>query len=499
MVPMSFPVPETRVRAVNSDLERPDGAYVLYWMIAARRTRHSFGLQRAVWHAERLGLPLLVFEPLRCGHRWASQRIHRFVLDGMADNADRLEELRIAYYPWVERHDGGGKGLLCALAGRAAIVVTDLFPCFFLPRMVQAAGAQLDVALEEVDGNGVVPLSLVPKPFSRAFDFRRFLQRELPRHLDVRPTDDPLVGRGGLRGELGELVTPAILHRWPPVTQALLDGDPTALAGLPVDAEVPPVHFRGGPQAGEERLASFLALRLPRYDERNHPDREVVSELSPYLHFGHVSSHELAGTLLDEAGWSAPHPALKATGSRTGWWGLSEAQEGFLDQILTWRELGYADCLLRPDYASYGSLPQWARRTMDEHRDDERPELYSLEQLEGAATSDDIWNAAQRQLRAEGRIHNYLRMLWGKRIYEWSPSPEEAWRRLEHLNNRWSLDGRNPNSYSGIGWVMGRFDRAWGPERPIFGKLRYMTSGSTRRKLRLTQYLLRWGDQAALF
>ena len=496
---MHFLESNRRVRVVNDQPERPTGAYVLYWMIASRRTRYNFGLQRAVSHAERLDLPLLIFEPLRCGHRWASQRIHRFVLDGMADNAERLRDRQVAYYPWLEREAGEGKGLLRELASRAAIVVTDLFPCFFLPRMVQAAGAKIDVMLEEVDGNGIVPLSSVPKTFSRAFDFRRFLQREISPHLDERPSKDPLGGRPGLRGELEVLVDPAILGRWPPVPQTLLDGDSTALDALPVDAAVPPVSYRGGSREGEHRLRMFLDIKLSRYGERNQPDQDVVSDLSPYLHFGHVSAHELVGMLLDEACWSAPHPPLKVTGARSGWWGLSAAQEGFLDQILTWRELGYTDCFQRPDHAEYESLPEWARRTMDEHRGDERPELYTLEQLEAAQTSDEIWNAAQRQLRTEGRIHNYLRMLWGKRIYEWSPSPEEAWRRLEHLNNRWALDGRNPNSYSGLGWVMGRFDRAWGPERPIFGKLRYMTSGSTRRKLKLSRYLQQWGDQSTLF
>jgi len=250
--------------------------------------------------------------------------------------------------------------------------------------------------------------------------------------------------------------------------------------------------MRGGPVAGEALVERFLARNLHRYHERNHPDQDVASGLSPYLHFGHVSSHEIVGTLLDDAQWTAPHVPLKPTGGRSGWWGLSEAQESFLDQVITWRELGYVFCHHTPDYDQYSTLPPWARKSMDETRDDVRPELYTLEELEQGRTSDPVWNAAQRQLRVEGRIHNYLRMLWGKRIYEWSPSPEEAWRRLEELNNRWSLDGRNPNSYSGIGWVMGRFDRAWGPVRPIYGKLRYMTSDSTRRKLKLKQYLARW-------
>ena len=496
---MTARVPDLRIHVVNDAPERQEAKYVLYWMIAARRTRSNFSLQRAIEHAERRGLPLLVFEPLRVGYRWASHRIHRFVIDGMTDNAARLDALGVAYYPYVEPDEGAGQGLLEALAARAAVVVTDTFPCFFLPRMVAAAGARLDVRLEEVDTNGVMPLAATPKAFSRAFDFRRFLHKTLLDHVDDRPELDPLDGREGLRAVLEDLVPEAVLARWPRTSQALFDRAPAALSALPIDDTVPPVPFRGGSEEGERRMARFLAHRVSRYDDRNHPDLAVASELSPYLHFGHVSSHELVGTLLDNAGWTAPHPPLKPTGSRSGWWGLTESLEGFLDEVITWREVSYTFCWHTPDYDAYTSLPAWARTSMDEHRQDPRPELYSLEDLENARTSDPIWNAAQRQLRREGVIHNYLRMLWGKRIYEWSPTPEEAWRRLEQLNNRWSIDGRNPNSYSGIGWVMGRFDRAWGPERPIFGKLRYMTSDSTRRKLKLKQYLARWGEQTALF
>jgi deoxyribodipyrimidine photo-lyase len=161
---------------------------------------------------------------------------------------------------------------------------------------------------------------------------------------------------------------------------------------------------------------------------------------------------------------------------------------------VTWREIGYNFCFHRPDYAELGSLPDWARKTLDEHRSDERPEVYGLADFEEAATHDQIWNAAQNELRARGRIHNYLRMLWGKKILHWSRTPEEALDIMIELNNKYAIDGRNPNSYSGIFWVLGRFDRAWGPEREVFGKVRYMSSKNTRRKLRLDSYLDRWGD-----
>jgi deoxyribodipyrimidine photo-lyase len=182
----------------------------------------------------------------------------------------------------------------------------------------------------------------------------------------------------------------------------------------------------------------------------------------------------------------------RVTGSREGWWGLPASSEAFLDELVTWRELGYNFCHHRRDWGTYGSLPAWARATLAEHARDARPEHYTRAQLERAETADPIWNAAQRELLAEGRIHNYLRMLWGKKILEWSASPRTAFATLVELNNKYAVDGRDPNSNSGISWIFGLFDRPWGPERPIFGTVRYMSSAATRRKLELADYLARW-------
>jgi deoxyribodipyrimidine photo-lyase len=192
-------------------------------------------------------------------------------------------------------------------------------------------------------------------------------------------------------------------------------------------------------------------------------------------------------------GWSAELLPGSGAGARAGWWGMSESAEAFLDQLVTWRELGYHAAARRPDdYDRYEALPAWARATLEKHAGDARPALYAHDRLERGDTGDELWNAAQRQLRGEGRIHNYLRMLWGKRVLEWTPSPREALAALFALNDRWALDGRDPNSASGIGWCLGRYDRPWAPERVVYGVVRYMSSANTRRKLRLTGYLRRW-------
>ncbi|HSF40677.1 MAG TPA: deoxyribodipyrimidine photolyase, partial [Thermoanaerobaculia bacterium] len=179
------------------------------------------------------------------------------------------------------------------------------------------------------------------------------------------------------------------------------------------------------------------------------------------------------------------------------WWGMSAPAEKFLDEVITWREVGYNMASRREDFERYESLPEWAQATLAKHAKDRRPHLHTLEEFEAAATGDELWNAAQGQLVAEGRIHNYLRMLWGKKVLEWSASPREALEILIHLNNKYALDGRDPNSYSGIFWCLGRYDRPWAPERPVFGTVRYMSSDSTRRKFKVGGYIERYARRAA--
>ena len=474
---------EPRCARLNDAPERPERAHVLYWMTSARRTRYNYGLQRALAHAARLRRPLIVLEALRLDHRWASARTAAFVAQGMADNAAAFARGPVAYHAYVEPALGAGRGLLAALAADAAIVVTDHYPCFFLPAMARAAAARLEVAVEAVDSNGLMPLSATPASFSTAHSFRRFLQKNLLPHLHEPPLADPLAGISLPRAAVPE----AVLRRWPATA---LDRIPGWLPQLPVDQAVAPVACVGGAVAAGAALRRFLDQRLDDYGTlRNQPEPEVASGLSPYLHFGHLSAHEAWAALAERERWRPGLVAPKATGSREGWWGLRPTAEAFLDELVTWRELGYVFCHHNPDtYYRYDGLPDWARATLEAHRADPRPRRYDLDALEGARTHDGLWNAAQNQLVTEGRIHNYLRMLWGKKVLEWSDSPERAFDALVHLNNKYALDGRDPNSYSGIAWTFGRFDRPWGPVRPIFGTVRYMSSDNTARKLDVKRY-----------
>jgi deoxyribodipyrimidine photo-lyase len=486
-----MPVDTARILKLNDAPVATGGEYVLYWMVAARRTRYNWALDRALELAQEVGQPLLVFEPLRIGYEWASARFHGFLIEGMMDNARACEEAGVGYYPYVEPEVGAGRGLLRRLSERASVVVTDDFPAFFLPRMVRAAAEMVPRAFEAVDGNGILPMRQAGRAYPTAHQFRRFLHAEILEHLTHPPARDPL------RGAHGAVATPAreVLTEWPVADLDALSG-PRGMDDLPIDHDVQPVDgLSGGAVSADDRLQRFLDHRLYQYAElRNRPGEDGTSWLSPFLHFGHIATHEIVERVLEREEWSPDRVEEGARGKRSGWWGISESGEGFLDELVTWRELGFNNAAHDSLFDQYEGLPEWARRTLAEHAYDRREHLYDRTTLEAAETHDELWNAAQRQLASEGRIHGYLRMLWGKKILQWSATPQEAFAVMVELNNKYALDGRDPNSYSGISWVLGRYDRPWGPERPIFGKVRYMTSENTARKFDVSEYLEQYGS-----
>ncbi len=502
-------VPSERVRCLVDAPVNGEGAYVLYCMTAFRRTRWNFAFDRAVEWANHLRLPLLVFEPLRAQYEWATNRTHRFVIDGMRANAAACDRHGALYYPYIETEAGTGSGLFAALAGNAAVVIGDDYPAFFLPRLIAAYARQVRSRFEVIDANGVVPLGAPPKIFPSAYFFRRYLQSVLPEFVGVTPKADslsayvPIAHQGTRKSILNSAgVSEAVLTRWTPAFDDVPDASDTLLEQVNLPGPSLQCPTTGGQGAASIALSSFMEQRMAGYvDGRNAFDSHGSSGLSPYLHFGHLSSFEIVDAILRNERWSPDRLATSAKGKREGWWGMSASAEAFLDQLITWRELGFNMCSRRPDYDTFGSLPEWAQRTLQEHAGDPRPYVYSREAFETAATHDEVWNAAQRQLVREGRMHNYLRMLWAKKILHWTESPHVALDVMIYLNNTYALDGRDPNSYSGIFWCLGRYDRPWGPERPIFGKVRYMTSDSTRRKFKINGYLARYGaaTQTELF
>lgn len=482
-----------RLQTLNDRPVDTSKPYILYWMTSARRPQFNFALEHAISVANQHNIGLVVFEGLRMDYRWASDRFHQFVREGMLVNQNAFANSKVHYIPCLETPDVPIKDILWALINQSAAVITDYFPAFFLPKMTQLAANKCPVQFQQVDGNGIYPIWATDRYYTTAHSFRRHMQKTIAPYLTDFPVEDPLPN-------LKNSYTPNTTQFSDTMLRLFAQDIATLeLSTLPIDHSVQPILDRkGGYGEARKRLIQFMNNGLKKYDvDRQSADNDPSSGLSPYLHFGHISAHEMVQRIWTLYQWTPTMVATKATGSREKWWNLPAPVEALLDQIITWRDLGFIYCHHDPNYATYDSLPEWAKITMEEHLADSRPYTYTLAEFERAQTHDPIWNAAQRQLVKEGRMHNYLRMLWAKKVLHWTNTPREAIEILEELNNKYALDGRDPNSYSGIMWTLGRFDRAW-TERTVFGKIRYMTSDSTKRKMKLTNYLKTYGPASTV-
>jgi deoxyribodipyrimidine photo-lyase len=475
---------QARLRRLNDAKTNPQGAYVLYWAQAYRRLDHNHALDYALRCAGELRKPLVVYEGLRLDYPWASRRLHRFVLEGMRDNAAAAADLGLSYWPFVETPDKPARGLLREIADRAALVVTDDFPCFIVPEQSAALARQTMAPVFAVDANSVVPLSLLGAAVGAAAHLRPRIHKAFAETWAHRAAPRPVVSE-----EAGQAVE-APVEVWDP--ESLEE----SLDSLPLDRSVPEVPGTvGGARAAKARLREFLKKRLRGYaEDRSSPAAPAdghASGLSPYLHFGHIGIEEVVEAALATTGdWKPEDLRIHNRGKREGYFSDDADVNAFLDEALTWRDVGFQwHWTRRADTVSLErALPAWALATLAAHAGDPRAHVYTPEEWEAGATHDPLWNAAQRELVATGTIHNYLRMLWGKKVIEWSRSPAEAYQTLVHLNNKYALDGRDPNSYTGILWCFGLFDRPWAPERPALGVLRYMSSDNTARKFKLGPY-----------
>lgn len=479
---------QNRVRILNDAPAKPTAPYVLYWMQMYRRLEYNHALEYAVERANELQKPLLIFEGLNCDYPWASDRHHRFILDGMKEHQDAASKKDLNYFGYVEVSPGGGRGLLRWLAKDAVMVISDDYPAFVSRTHNEQTAQRVTVPYVVVDSNGIIPLSLSRKAPYSAYEFRRLMQKRFAESFLSVPKKDPL---SALRNRERIVLHREVRKRWP---EADLQDLPALLKKVRIDHSVPPCPISGSRVSALRQLRKFAAHGLLRYaEQRNHPDLNGTSGLSPYLHFGKISAHEVVMSVLKKqpAKWSLASLRYR-NGSREGFWNGNPSIDAFLDQLITWREVGFHFCRHTPNYDQFESLPSWASIALAKHTKDWRSHLYSLEEFETGKTHDSLWNAAQRQLLREGTIHNYLRMLWGKKILEWTSDPKTALEIMIRLNDRYALDGRDPNSYSGIFWVLGRFDRPWGPERPVYGMVRYMSSENTARKVKVKEYLKRY-------
>ncbi|HET9156369.1 MAG TPA: deoxyribodipyrimidine photo-lyase [Myxococcaceae bacterium] len=464
-------VDPARVRVVRDAPLPSRGEYVLYWCMVNQRVPCNHALQAAIALGNRLRLPVICYHALRPDYPHASDRLHAFVLQGLDELGNAMRARGVPSWLELPRNTRQHVPRLAALGKRAAAVVSDWFPAFIIPGHLRGAARALEVPLVAVDASCVVPMQRIPEKQVGAYTIRPKLRKLWPEYLGRLPRgQDPEHAREAERVDLG--FAP---EKHPERLVRELDG-------FDIDHSVAPVKDRpGGRDAALRSLRVFVRDHVARFDEaRNDPGQRGQSGVSAALHWGLLFAGEVARACIDAHGADQPGVA------------------SFLEELLVRRELGFNYCLHTPvhDQLRVASLPGWAQQTLARHAKDRREHLYTLDQLDRGETSDPLWNAAQRQLREDGRIHGYLRMLWGKKILEWSPSPQEALERMAHLNDRYALDGRDAVSVANFMWVLGLHDRPF-QERPVLGKVRPMSSARTAQKVDLGPYLARYGGADA--
>ena len=412
-----------------------------------RRVSNNHALAYAIEQANELGLPLLVYEGLTCSYPYANDRIHTFMLENVPDFAKAVRELGAGYCFYLRRKRSDPNDVLYKLAAEAALVVTDDYPTFIPAKHNTRVPFKIDVAYHAVDSSCVVPMNRIAKREWAAYTIRPKIHKLLPEYLHP-------------------LQMPRLVRKWtdpPAVWHTEVDDILSLVASCEIDHAVKPSpDFHGGYTEARGRLEQFVSTNLSRYaDERNEPSAHATSNLSPYLHFGHISSLEVA---------------LETT-----------ASPAFQEELIVRRELSFNFCR-HAKFDSLDSLPDWVQAQLRHHAGDPRPVTFTREQMEFAQTYDPLWNATQKELLARGKIHGYYRMYWGKKIIEWSPTYEEAFDAMIYFHDRYALDGRDPNTYTSVLWCFGLHDRPWF-ERPIFGQIRYMSYEGMRRKTNVDAYI----------
>ncbi|MBF6560576.1 MAG: deoxyribodipyrimidine photo-lyase [Candidatus Binataceae bacterium] len=439
----------------------PAGRCVVYWMRSAQRALDNPALETAIAIANQIAQPVVVYFGLRPQVAHASLRHFAFMLEGLADTAARLVHRKIGFVMRLVDRDRAADEFarFCAEVRQAAIVV-DRTPLRAADGWRAVIPAAPGAPVWCVDANVIVPIAVIGREHYAARTIRPRMAAVLERFL---------VPVGNRRVRVA----------WAPArAPATLEPSRELLAALPLDRSVGAVSgFRGGTTEALARLGRFIAQRLPDYaTARNAPDQDGTSQLSPYLHYGQIAPHTIALAVRDAA---APAQDIRA----------------FSEELIVRRELAINFAAWNPRHATLDGCEPWALRTLARHARDRRAPLYRERELENAATHDPLWNAAQRQMIEAGWMHGYPRMYWAKKILEWSRSARAAFAVAVRLNDRYELDGRDPNGYAGIAWAIGgKHDRAWGPERPIYGTIRYMSAARTGRKFNSRAYIARWSD-----
>jgi deoxyribodipyrimidine photo-lyase len=445
----------SRVLVRRNGAPRQGGRCVVYWMQRAMRMVDNPALDAAIEVGNLLGLPVVAYFQVIAHYPHANLRHYRFLEQGLRDVAEDAAERGVGFV--VRRSPQKLEAFLEEV--EAALLVGDENPCREPERWRAVLAERLKIPYWTVDADVVVPSRVFGRSYFLLHHFRPHLRRKLPNYLVASDRMEPL-------------------HRWSPwkvLPSFLLGGDITQGFDK-LDRSVAPVDsFTGGTRAAMKRLGEFVRLELAAYEEqRNHPEVRGTSRLSPWLHFGHIGPLTIAVAAQDAV--------------RQGWAGQA-ACDKFLDELIGWRELAVLFVRHNANYDNWECAEPWARKTLLVHAGDARPYGYSLGQLERGESGDDLWNAAQLQMVQSGWMHGYMRMYWAKKLLEWAPTPETAFDWAVLLNDRYQLDGRDPNGYAGIAWaIVGKHDRPWF-DRPVFGLVRTMSGASLAKKFDAGLYM----------
>ena len=448
-----------RVRVIRNAPVGTSGDFVLYWMHHAVRSHENPALDTALYLARQLKVPVLVYQGLAGRHPFNSDRHHTFIMEGAREVQQQLQDRGISYAFYLGRRPNKPSPLK-SLARRATLVITEDFPAPPFPQWTRQLAQQIDTAVWAVDCACIIPMRLIQRTFDRAYAFRNHTQKEYERRLLQAWDDVAIVGQ---RFE-GKYDFEAIDFANADIAELCAQCD--------IDHTIPAVaHTPGGSTAGYARWERFKRHGLKSYN-RSRNDAAVVfpkgvSRISAYLHHGHVSPFRIS-----------------AEAARDGSAGAAK----FLDEMLIWRELAHHFCFHRNDLASLDSIPQWARQTLIDHQDDPREAVYSWERLYRGQTGDTLWDAAQKSLLIHGELHNNVRMTWGKAFLNWTWHPQDAMDLMIDLNHRFALDGNDPNSYGGLLWCLGLFDRPFKPERPVIGTVRPRSTKDHAKRLNMAAY-----------
>ena len=445
-----------RITVRREGQPKPDGKCVVYWMQRAQRGIDNHAVNIAVEVANFLGLPLVVYFAGISNFPNANLRHYVFLQQGLPDIEEDLAKRNITFLMRRAPHESHEK-LLADVD--AAFLIGDENPMREPEKWRKHLASKISIPFWTIDTDVVVPSRLIEKAQYGAYTIRPRLYRLLPEFLV--PYENPHAKHAWKRpkGFHSDSLTEDMTRGWEHLDRSV----------KPVEA------WHGGTHAALKRLKLFTTKMLATYDEtRNHPEMDGTSALSPYLHYGHIGPQTIA---------LAVEAAAKGKPS------LTKARDSFINELIAWRELSVNFVLYCDKYDTADCAEDWAKQSIAEHRRDEREQIYSLKQLENAETYDELWNAAQIQMTRHGWMHNYLRMYWAKKILEWTPDAATAVKYCVYLNDKYELDGRDPGGYAGIAWaIVGKFDRPWF-DRPIFGKIRYMSGASTGKKFDSKKYI----------